>query len=396
MTIDRSDFENLSEQNLQDLVSAGVPENRRLEYKRDTYGRSADSRREFLKDISALANAQGGHLILGVSDQKGVAQELKGIGGADPDAETVRLENLARDGLQPRIAGIRVKAVQLADGRHTIVIRVPKSWNSPHRVIAQNSNRFYVRNSAGTEEPDVYQLRALFEQSGSAIELASAFRDERVDVVRRPTGIHLLAPGRLILHLVPVASLHGLLTIDVLKAHELGEKFRPLFTPPGGKPNYNFQGLIFRVGFSGNRYRYAQLFRDGKLEAAHGGLIVAHPNRRVTSGQAIEREVFAGLPRFIDTLRDLDVPPPLVVMLTLEGFKDVRYVTHADTMGEHGGQLPEDLMCLPTCVIEDYGDKIDYHRAIKSAFDALWNSFGEPEDAFFNAAGLWVDPQNPE
>jgi len=91
MTIDRSDFENLSEQNLQDLVSAGVPENRRLEYKRDTYGRSADSRREFLKDISALANAQGGHLILGVSDQKGVAQELKGIGGADPDAETVRM-----------------------------------------------------------------------------------------------------------------------------------------------------------------------------------------------------------------------------------------------------------------------------------------------------------------
>lgn len=50
----------------QALVDHNIPESRRLEFKRDHYGRKDDDRREFAADVSAMANAQGGDLIIGI------------------------------------------------------------------------------------------------------------------------------------------------------------------------------------------------------------------------------------------------------------------------------------------------------------------------------------------
>ena len=43
-----------------------VAESERLEFKREAYGRADDDVREFLKDISSMANAAGGFLLIGV------------------------------------------------------------------------------------------------------------------------------------------------------------------------------------------------------------------------------------------------------------------------------------------------------------------------------------------
>ena len=57
MGIDRGDFDAVSEQEIQELVAAQVPEGVRIEYKLQTYGNSDSEKREFLKDVSALANS---------------------------------------------------------------------------------------------------------------------------------------------------------------------------------------------------------------------------------------------------------------------------------------------------------------------------------------------------
>jgi hypothetical protein len=57
MSVDRLDFENLSEDDVAELVAGQVPEGLRIEYKRELYGNSDSERREFLKDVSAFANA---------------------------------------------------------------------------------------------------------------------------------------------------------------------------------------------------------------------------------------------------------------------------------------------------------------------------------------------------
>src|SRR4051812_46354373 len=94
-------FDQIGEAHLQALVDAGVPEGVLLEYKRESYGRADADVKEFLKDVSSLANTSGGHLIIGMDEVGGVATALVPLQGIDPDKERQRLENLARDGLEP-------------------------------------------------------------------------------------------------------------------------------------------------------------------------------------------------------------------------------------------------------------------------------------------------------
>jgi hypothetical protein len=107
----------------------------------------------------------------------------------------------------------------------------------------------------------------------------------------------------------------------------------------------------------------------------------------------LENQIFASLSSCIFGLRDIGVPPPLILMFTLTGVKGASYEVRHDIFGDGSPPFSEDDLTLPECVLEDYGTEIDHHRAVRPAFDALWNAIGRPQAAFFNADGRWVDPQ---
>jgi predicted HTH transcriptional regulator len=96
---------------------------------------------EFLKDTSFFANTISGHLIIGMEETDGVPTKITPISGLEADKEVQRLESMMRDGITPRIPGIRMRAVSIASGGFVIVIRIPRSSNPPHQVTARNTNR---------------------------------------------------------------------------------------------------------------------------------------------------------------------------------------------------------------------------------------------------------------
>jgi predicted HTH transcriptional regulator len=51
---------------LETLVREEVRERQTLEFKRDSYARNDEGTREMLRDISAVANAYGGDILLGI------------------------------------------------------------------------------------------------------------------------------------------------------------------------------------------------------------------------------------------------------------------------------------------------------------------------------------------
>jgi hypothetical protein len=390
VSIDRADYDSLTEQDLQELVSGQVPEGLRLDYKLTAYGNSDSDKREALKDLSALANTHGGHLVLGVEENAGVATALVGITGLDPDAEILRMEQIARTGLEPRISGLRMKAVPLASGNQVLVIRVPKSWNPPHRVVAQGSNRFYVRHSAGVHEPSVEELRTLFTQSASALEQARQFRDQRLRFIRDGRGDRpLVGGGRLIVHIIPVAAFSGVIHVDVEQIHARHQAFRPIGSTLGMTPRFNYFGFINERGGEEN-HGYTQVFRNGSLEATMAGIVRVHDGRRLIPGLAIERYLFEVLSLYVIGLRDISVPPPLILMFTLEGVQGVAYVVRQNPWEDYEPPLPEDILALPECILEDYGTEVDHHRAVRPAFDALWNAIGFARSQFFNGEGRWI------
>ena len=113
MPIDNSDFESLTEADLNELITGQVPEGLYIEYKRETYGTSDADKREALKDISAFSNAHGGHLIIGITEDNGIPISLDGINNIDADTEILRLEQMVRTGIEPRVTGIKTRAITL-------------------------------------------------------------------------------------------------------------------------------------------------------------------------------------------------------------------------------------------------------------------------------------------
>jgi predicted HTH transcriptional regulator len=187
VSIGRVSFDDISEADLNDLIQAGVPEGLVIDYKRDPYGNSDADRKEALKDITSFANSAGGHLIIGMEEANGLPTALIGL-SVDPDALINRLESLVRDGIEPRIVGIRMRQVNLSSGGAVVVIRIPRSWNPPHRVSAAKTNRFFVRNSGGTHEASIEELRVLFILAADAQQRIKTFRSERIAMITAGQG----------------------------------------------------------------------------------------------------------------------------------------------------------------------------------------------------------------
>jgi hypothetical protein len=389
MSIDRADFEGLVEADLAELLAGQVPEGLHLDYKRDLYGATDADKREALKDISAFANAAGGHLIIGVDERNGVPVSIPGVAGINPDEIVLRLEQLARTGLEPRIPGLRIRAVALASGTVCFVVRVPRSWNPPHRVSAQNSNRYWIRNSGGAHEASLDELRTLFTQGSTASDRAIEFSDRRLAEIASGRGTRpLQAGGRLIVHVVPLAAVIARINLNLEAVYAAHQSFRPMGSL-GMTPRFNLHGFINERGGDQN-HGYTQIFRNGIVEATKASIVRDVQGRRVVPGIGVEQQLFEVLPAYINGLRDLGVSAPLVVLITLQGVAGAAYAVRNDPWPEPEPAIDQDTLRLPDCYIQDFGTVDDYRRALRPAIDALWNSAGYSAAQTFDGTGRWV------
>jgi hypothetical protein len=389
MSIEQSDFENVSAEDIADLVSGQVPEGLRYEFKRETYGKADADKREFLKDIAAFANAGGGHLLLGIEEKNGVAVRTIGLPKTTADDEMLRLQKIADTGLEPRIPGLRLRAIPCTDDDMVIAVRVPKSWSGPHRVIANNSNRFYVRHSSGVHEPDVTELHRLFAMRTNFISEATQFRDERLHAIEhRWITPPLLGSGQLVVHILPAGLSQTSAGIDPEAVFELKDLFRPIGTE-GMTPGYSYDGFINRRGGDKN-YGYTQVFRHGGLEATKANIVVENDGHRFIRGGLLEEQFFTEFPRYVQGLEKLGVSPPLVVLITLLQVGGVQYLVRVSDWDDPLPNIASPVLFLPPCTIEQFGDDLSYHRAVRPAFDALWNASDFPRDMYFDGDGKWV------
>lgn len=395
MTIDKIDIQNIELEDLKGLVEACVPENIHLEFKRESYSNSDSGKKEFLKDISALANTNGGHLILGIEEEAGVASSVPGLIGISNDQEILRLEQIARVGLEPPIARLQFQPVRVSDDTHAIVIRVPKTWNGPHRVIAGNSYRFWARNSAGNFQPTVGELRNMFSERETILESARNFRNRRVEEINDYGGTRpLVRNGRLIFHIIPFGSISGEINLHVEDLYQKRHSFVPIGAD-GMSSRINFEGMINERPGEQN-LGYTQLFRSGIVEATIGGKIRNHPSpeRRSISPILFEREITSVFNPYIDGLKLLDVPTPFLILMTLLDMHAVTYWWKLNNFDDdpHPPFFKNELH-LPEGIIQDYGTESQNLASLRPAFDSLWNSIGYPCDPFFDEEGLWVGEQ---
>ncbi len=169
---------------LQHLVDSEMRERRDLEFKRELPGDKDTDVREFLADVTAMANAQGGDLIYGIAETDGVAAEVVGL-DVDPELEIARIESRVRNGTDPRLNGLQVRWVSMGGEKGAILLRVPASLAAPHALQHKGVRRFHSRTSTGKYEMDTHELRQAFEASG---DLPRRLRDLHDDAVLMANG----------------------------------------------------------------------------------------------------------------------------------------------------------------------------------------------------------------
>jgi Schlafen, AlbA_2 len=380
-------------QDLQVLVVEEAREGRSLEFKQLVEGDDG-AKREFLADVSSLANASGGDLVIGVRDEDGIATELVGIPRADADAETLRLENIVRDGLEPRLPGVQTRIIDLDQERAVLVIRVPRSWAGPHMVAFKGLSRFYSRNSAGKYQLDVGEIRAAFNSSQTA---QAAVRDFRIERLSRITadqgGVPLLAGAKVVMHLIPLSVADGLGQVDLSPLIDgRHAAFRPL-RASGWNTRINFEGAVtFAPGPNDEApWSYTQIFRNGAIEGVDAFMLRARSGERdVIPSTALEEALIEALGRYLALLRDLDAAPPLVLATAYLGVRGFEMAVNQRYF-ESGVPVDRDDLLIPESLIESLDSDADV--LLKPQLDALWNAVGFQGSTNYDEEGRWQSPR---
>lgn len=345
----------ISESDLQRLIATQAPELVYIDYKEITYGRSDEQHREFLADISSFANTVGGDLIIGMTEASGIPTGFKPLRDY-PDEELRRLDDMARTGLQPRITNFQTHAVP-AGGGYVIVVRIPRSYSQPHRVIHSNSNRFWARSSASPKryEPNVEELRRIFNDAPLIADRIRTFRTDRlVKIAAQEAPISLAGSCLLALHVIPYSSVGIGTALSVAELESDWRRFPPLGRPYGHvqRGHVNFDGFVVLASpqDSGKYAAYAQVYRSGIVEAVStierddGAILAADIDKYcIMSGKG-----------YINALAKFGVGYPIAVVASLLGVKGRSVESGIDALYPPYGEqhIDRDQLHFTECVVE--------------------------------------------
>ncbi len=367
----------IEERHLVLLIENGIVEGSDLEFKQAPYGGADDDKREFLKDVTALANTSGGHIVIGLVADAGIASALSPIELSIADSEKQRLENMLLDSIEPRLVGVQIREVAAAGGV-VLILRVPRSWNPPHRVTFKRLNKYYLRHSAGVYEPSVDQLRAVFLGGADIERRLLEFRIDRLGrLLSGERGVSLHARGQIVVQTVPLSGASSGFVMPTV-AEAMG-----VFAPPGNPSatyRFNLDGLLIHSSASHGPDRttsYTQIFRDGRIEMARGGYI-REANRDgaigniVVSGSLVT-QLASAVRRSVEGVRRCGVADPLAILISFLDAAGSR-LPPPDSFAEASDKLDRrDILFAPIIIESDYavGD-----RALEPVLDALWNAYG--------------------
>ncbi|HKE01799.1 MAG TPA: ATP-binding protein [Planctomycetota bacterium] len=383
-------IQDLTGDNVRRLVAESARELQDLEYKRDLPGNKDADKREFLADVSSLANSAGGYILFGMESRNGSATSARGLRQYRADADRLRLEEILRSGLDPRIQQIQFKELEGFPEGPVLALWTPVSFARPHLITFQDWSRFYARGVAGKFIMDVRQIRDAFVATSTLRERLEAIRDQRW-IAARTLDIGVGFPD-LLVQLIPYVSIDG---AERVQPRLYEENLRLLRTPVGRATNsrYTSNGYAFysvrqdgdRGGSSRN---YALGFRSGMVE--YGAL--DRSLRRVADGHerlgavAIENRVIEVITNYQLLLARVGVAPPFGVLVTV--MAGMGAVLDEGTPDPIPARIGEAFLRLPLCELTHAAS--DPRTSLRPAFDVLWQAAGWPGSPSYDSSGRWV------
>lgn len=369
MILTASQLKTLTYENLDAVLPVNTHENKYLEYKETLPENNHESKKEFLADVSSFANSDGGIIIYGVKDDG----SRPGLTGLLADDVILRLENLIRDSIEPRIAGIQILQVPMNATTFLILIYIPKSFIRPHAVKNGKWICFYARNSKGKYFLDVSEIRRDFIASESLSDKIRAFRFERIQtIIDQKTPILIGDGPKFVLHIVPLNSFLG--------------NFAEIFNPVLLNANFefkrelpqsiiNFEGVVYYSQFADpSSNTYLQVFRNGTIEDVDASF--TDNSKKYIYSNRFENDYLKKIPSYLEYIHRLDIVRPYLLLfsiINIQGYKILQNNFSYRLPAQHA--IDRNILILPEVLLtEDSTKELDVF--LKPVFDSVYNACG--------------------
>lgn len=144
-------------QKLEELLSHSEYE--KLDFKLDFNIDKEYSKREFVKDVTAIANSKGGrgYIIFGVEDKK---KEIIGVTAKKLEEE--RIQQLICGRCDPPVP-IRFEEI-FYKGKKLFILTIFKSSQRPHQIL--QTGTFYIRRGSTTDVARRYEVASMLQENG--------------------------------------------------------------------------------------------------------------------------------------------------------------------------------------------------------------------------------------
>lgn len=169
---------------LNNLIENKVEENLNLDYKASgALDKQNNKTSEISKDVSAMANSDGGIIIYGISEDKinkHLPEKIDPINRKEFPKEW--LEQIIQDKIRPRISNFKIYPIDINDEQVVYVVEILKS-NTAHQAF---DKKYYKRFNFQSTAMYDYEIRDILNRSKNPeISLDFKLRDQRTKLVIR-------------------------------------------------------------------------------------------------------------------------------------------------------------------------------------------------------------------
>jgi len=338
-------------------------------------------KREFLKDISAFANTQGGQIIFGIEEEQAIPKSICGVAIPNPDDLKLQLLNAIRTGVEPRLSGVAIDLIVYRDDCLLLNLKVPASWNAPHWVSLEGHHKFYGRTSGGNYELSHTEIKDKFIMASTVKDRINAFRDKRVnELIHKKFPVALNEGAKVVLHIIPLSAFASNVECDALEIDTLFHSQNTMlsFLPLGSSgidKEITLDGLLTTPSRQQSHRTYSHFYRQGIIEAVAAVSFEEDGGGKIISSPSYERHLITQ--KYLDVLKKLNFVPPFYIFVSLIDVKG--YLLKVFPGGYMGSDVArksytENEILLREVVVESFEMQNDV--IFKPLFDQLCNAWG--------------------
>ena len=380
----------ITEADIRQLVDSGLEEHLQLEYKSALYAATDNGNKESLLDICMFANAGGGILLIGITEQRDAGGQPTGV--ADPNAELgielLNPEQLLQAYDARAIANIQERLplelypIPVVNGRRVVAIRVPNSLSKPHRVHYQGHVYFPSRRERQRYEMDVREIKEMVMRTASRLEEAENKLIASLTAVFQPND-----SPKIIIGIIPVfwqnfsLDVRDQSVIQAVTRFDLGHGNQLQAT-------YNFNGLERRIIQSEDSkvqiHRDGQIVLDKRIPLARTATSARHEIRPTAIDLILRR--FISHSAEVYTVASLS--GPFLIGMILRTVANTWSLYPSDFPGgeEQGGTVWPGSYTFPVVQADNL---LEIDRITRLLCDQVHQMFGRDASPFFDANGVW-------